>query len=282
MLALLGRVIIRWRHMWVVLVWAWDFYHLEIPDVQSTQWLNLNNCGVVRIISGTISMAELESELSEIYDKDWPWQIRELEKGNFLVRFPPNKKVSDIKNYPSFNLRKGVRVKVLEWIGDLKPHGELQEVWVQIHGIPPRWCHWKVFAQIASGFGLLVEVDWSTLFKTFYETVRVKMACKDYKKMPRDRLFEMNKKLHVVSFTVEVDGEEGTGKQDDEGGDGGDDDHKGEDEEADDLFDTDDDGAPPKEDHSANHNSSMKTPANKPSSNTGCKTVIIWGNFADF
>jgi len=92
----------------------------------------------------------------------------------------------------------------------------------------------------------------------------------------------MNKKLHVVSFTVEVDGEEGTGKQDDEGGDGGDDDHKGEDEEADDLFDTDDDGAPPKEDHSANHNSSMKTPANKPSSNTGCKTVIIWGNFADF
>jgi len=87
-------------------------------------------------------MAELEVELSEIYDKDWPWQIRELEKRNFLVRFPPNKKVANIKNYPSFNLRKeGVQVEVLEWIGDLKPYGDLQEVWIQMHGIPPRWGH---------------------------------------------------------------------------------------------------------------------------------------------
>jgi len=70
--------------------------------------------------------------LSEIFSKDWPWQIRELEAGNFLVRFPPNKKVSDIKNYASFILRKeGVQVELLEWLGDLKPYGELQEVWVQ-------------------------------------------------------------------------------------------------------------------------------------------------------
>lgn len=27
------------------------FYHLEIPTVESTQWLNLNNCGVVRVKS---------------------------------------------------------------------------------------------------------------------------------------------------------------------------------------------------------------------------------------
>jgi hypothetical protein len=38
---------------------------------------------------------------------EWPWQIRELNSGKFLVRFPPHKKVADIKNYPSFNLRKG-------------------------------------------------------------------------------------------------------------------------------------------------------------------------------
>lgn len=56
-------------------------------------------------------------------------KIRELEKGNFLVRFPPNKRVANIKNYPSFNLRKDrVQVEVLEWIGDLKPYGELKEV----------------------------------------------------------------------------------------------------------------------------------------------------------
>jgi len=126
------------------------FYHLEIPDIESTQWLNLTNCGVVRIKSGSITLAELEGELFEIFSKDWPWQIRELEAGNFLVRFPPNKKVSDIKNYPSFSLRKeGVQVEVLEWLGDLKPYGELQEVWVQINGIPPRWCHWRSLPKLS-------------------------------------------------------------------------------------------------------------------------------------
>lgn len=40
------------------------FYHVEIPDVQSTQWLNLTNCGVVRVITGEISLAELEGKIS--------------------------------------------------------------------------------------------------------------------------------------------------------------------------------------------------------------------------
>jgi hypothetical protein len=53
-------------------------------------------------------MAELKSELLEIYYKECPWQIKELEMGQFLVRFPPHKRVTDIKNYPSFNLRKNV------------------------------------------------------------------------------------------------------------------------------------------------------------------------------
>ncbi|CAD6250832.1 unnamed protein product [Miscanthus lutarioriparius] len=60
------------------------FYHLEVPSVESTQWLNLTNCGVVKVKTGQISLAELEQELSEIYCKERPWQIRELEEGMFM------------------------------------------------------------------------------------------------------------------------------------------------------------------------------------------------------
>jgi hypothetical protein len=152
------------------------FYHIDLPEFETTRWLNISNCGVVVIKKGNISMSELEKELSNIFCKGWPWQVRELTPVKFLVRFPPHRKMVDIKNLPSFNLWKGVQVEVIEWIGDLDHFSVPTEVWVQMEGIPPKWCDWAVFAQITSGFGLLREVEWATLFKSFYEKVRVKIA----------------------------------------------------------------------------------------------------------
>ena len=180
------------------------FYHVEVSESSPSQWLNLSNCGVVHVLSGQISLVELEKELADIYCKDWPWQIRELEPGSFLVRFPPHRKVADMKNYPSVGLRKpGVQIEILEWVGESVSVKELQDVWVQIRGIPPKWCDWSVFAQISSGFGLLLEVDWPTIFKSFYEVVRVKISCRNPSKIPLERLFEMKKKLYIIAFAVE-------------------------------------------------------------------------------
>jgi hypothetical protein len=82
------------------------FYHIELQQIEITKWLNIHNCGIVVIKKGAITLSELECELSKIFYKDWPWQIRELTPCKFLVRFPPHRKVSDIKALPSFNLRK--------------------------------------------------------------------------------------------------------------------------------------------------------------------------------
>jgi hypothetical protein len=115
------------------------FYHIDLPDLETTRWLNLSNCGVVVVKRGQITLNELEGELSAIFCKDWPWQIRELTPIKFLVRFPPHRKVADFKTLPSFNLRKeGVQVEVVEWVGDLEHFSELTEVWIQMEGIPPK------------------------------------------------------------------------------------------------------------------------------------------------
>ena len=90
-----------------------------------------------------------------------------------------------------------------EWMGGCDPFGELIEAWVLIEGIPPKWCTWKVFAQIASLFGVLTDVEWNGMFRTFFENVRVKIACRDPTKIPFERLIEMKKKLFLLGFTVE-------------------------------------------------------------------------------
>jgi hypothetical protein len=85
----------------------------------------------------------------------------------------------------------------------------------------------------------MIEVDWSTIFKSFYEVVRIKVSCRDVNKIPKDRLYEMNKDLFVVSFDVKVM-KVVDPIQPDKGDDGGNDDDKGEgngDDEEDDLLD---------------------------------------------
>jgi hypothetical protein len=60
-----------------------------------------------------------------------------------------------------------------------------------------------MFAHMASNIGLLLEVDWSSLFKSFYGQVRLKIACRDPEKIPAERMFELEKELYLITISVE-------------------------------------------------------------------------------
>jgi hypothetical protein len=114
--------------------------------------------------------------------------------------------VEEIAAYPSFGLPKEcVFVNVHTWTGILDYFADLQEVWVQIRGLNQEWCKWKVLMQFVTAFGLMVDVDWNGMFRTFYEIVRVKIKCRDYNRIPASRIFEVKGVLFQIKFCVEGD-----------------------------------------------------------------------------
>jgi hypothetical protein len=86
----------------------------------------------------------------------------------------------------------------------------------------------------------MIEAYWASLFKSFYERVRVKVACRCPVKIPAERLYEMDKELYLISFIVEgldTSSKSSVGDEDDDDKGG---DEEFNDDDCDDLDDSED------------------------------------------
>ncbi|XBI06488.1 hypothetical protein VPH35_134498 [Triticum aestivum] len=79
----------------------------------------------------------------------------------------------------------------------------LEETWIVIEGLPPKWISWNIISQLSTMLGVLVDVDWHTIFRSFYEKVRIQVAVRDSTKIPRDRMVEIHHELYLPRFTME-------------------------------------------------------------------------------
>ncbi|KAK1606173.1 hypothetical protein QYE76_029846 [Lolium multiflorum] len=181
------------------------FYHIEMPETVINPVGSTRNCGIVIIEGGEVSKEELYAEFAQIYKTNWPWQIRELGQSDvYLVKFPSHLKVEEVIGYPKFGLKKkGIWVKVEAWNDDPEPVEVLKETWIKVTGLQTKWCEWTILDQAVSVCGLLLEVDWLSVFTNNAQEVRVKVHCRDPSKVPPGRLFGYHGNLFHLGFTLE-------------------------------------------------------------------------------
>jgi hypothetical protein len=133
-------------------------FHLDVQDEENKRGYMkfLDNCVVLTVEEGVIEGSEIIENLQRLFDKNWQLFLREIAESKYLVRFPPHKQIADtlISDTTYFKMRKeGVLVSLKSWTGDVEPYDCLDEVWVQISGVPPKWSKWRIFRQIASSLG---------------------------------------------------------------------------------------------------------------------------------
>jgi hypothetical protein len=139
------------------------FFHVEVlNDTSREGYLKfLDNYAIMSVEEGMIDEAEIVENLKLLFDPNWHRQLKEMEFFRYLVRFPPHKQVAAtlISDTTYFKMKKeGVLASLGAWTSDIEPYDSLEEVWVQIGGIPPRWSSWRTLRQIASSLGKLLEV----------------------------------------------------------------------------------------------------------------------------
>jgi hypothetical protein len=77
-----------------------------------------------------------------------------------------------------------------------------------------------VIAQVASTLGVLTNVDWPVVFKTFYKRIWILVAVRDISKIPTSKLYEMEQNFFCLRFAVEKPVIEDLSKGDDDDGNG--------------------------------------------------------------
>ncbi|KAK1681300.1 hypothetical protein QYE76_042148 [Lolium multiflorum] len=89
------------------------------------------------------------------------------------------------------------------WNDDPEPVEVLKEAWIKMNGLQTKWCEWSSLAQAISVCGLLLDVDWLSVFRNNAQEVRVKVHCRDPSKLPPGRLFGYHGNLFHLGFTLE-------------------------------------------------------------------------------
>lgn len=117
----------------------------------------------------------------------------------FLLRFPTTKIALPWSNLKNLTTRNEAQLKIEAWTPSVGSKGMLQTAWFRVSNIPADQRSIRTCAKVGGLVGKVLDVDESTRYK--YDYVRMKIACRDVKRVPKTT--EGTLGLHVIDFGFE-------------------------------------------------------------------------------
>ncbi|KAG2647237.1 hypothetical protein PVAP13_2KG582859, partial [Panicum virgatum] len=160
-----------------------------------------SSCALIRIISGTVSARQLELEFKAQAgpQSTWRWFAKKINENLYQMRFPTTKKVDDLSFFLGMQMATvpGASFKVEKWNPNAGAKRALEIAWFRIFGLPMELRTERKASFVASCVGLPLEVVQVNLKR--WEYVRVKIGCRDMRKVPT--IVECLLDLYFYDFT---------------------------------------------------------------------------------
>jgi hypothetical protein len=165
---------------------------------------------LVTIRGGELTAEQVQGELERLVPVTWQWEVKEHGANSFLTAFPNAMELA-LMEFGDVKVKNclGISIECTIWGTHEEVKFKLNEVWVQVGGIPQHLPHsfWAV-GTLISGAEM---VDMA--FTRSNDLARIKIVVLDPKKIPETLEVVFGKYLHGIYFIVE-NGEGSSGPRD--------------------------------------------------------------------
>uniref|UniRef100_A0A0A8ZD56 Eukaryotic initiation factor 4A n=1 Tax=Arundo donax TaxID=35708 RepID=A0A0A8ZD56_ARUDO len=182
------------------------FYMIQPSEEMVAKEKFYHHCLLITSNISNLDLGKVKDELQKFWKLSNDWELGRECKKNFLASFSSEDDLIICLKHPKMETSlddKEVKFTVTRWKEGGEENIDLIREWFSVCGVPRIYRNWKELYQVASAFGVLVEVDEESLEVGNKEPIRLKIAFRNCDDTPISYHFVFGWSSRMITFTIE-------------------------------------------------------------------------------
>ncbi|XP_062218602.1 ATP-dependent RNA helicase drs1-like [Phragmites australis] len=182
------------------------FYMIQPSEEVVAKEKFYHHCLLITSNISNLDLGRVKDELQKFWKLSNDWELRRECRKNFIASFSSEDDLISCLKHPEMETSlddKEMKFTVTRWKEGGEENIDLIRQWFLVCGVPRIYRNWKELYQVASAFGVLVEVDEESLEVEDKEPIRLKIALRNLDGTPFSYHFVFGWSSRMVTFTIE-------------------------------------------------------------------------------